>query len=295
MPKHTVFTGACTAIVTPFRNGNVDYEAFGRLLDFQTEGGIDAILVCGTTGESATLTEDECRRVISFAVERVGGKVPVIAGTGSNDTARAVEKTRFAKAAGADAVLLVTPYYNKANPGGLLRHFETIADCADIPNILYSVPSRTGMQIPLPVYRRLCTHPNIVAVKEASGDLSFVIMVMEACGDELTVYSGNDDQTVALMAMGAKGVISVLSNLMPKTVHTLCDLCRNGNYDAASKLLLEHLPLIGSLFLQVNPVPVKTALARMGLCASELRLPLAEPEKEEADALTETMKRFHLL
>ena len=295
MPKPTVFRGCCTAIVTPFLRGNVDFEAFGRLLDFQLENETDAILVCGTTGESATLTEDECRRVITFAVEKIAGRVPVLVGTGSNDTVCAVKKTKFAKLAGADAVLLVTPYYNKANPSGLVRHFETIAECADIPNILYNVPSRTGMRIPLPVYEKLSHHPNIVATKEASGDVSYVLQVMAACGDRLTVYSGNDDQTVALMAMGAAGVISVFSNLMPKEMHTLCVLCESGNYKKASELLLTHLPLISSLFLQVNPVPVKTALAKMGLCSSELRLPLAEPEKEEAERLYTIMKQSHLL
>lgn len=295
MPKPIVFEGCCTALVTPFLRGNVDYEAFGRLLDFQVENGADAILVCGTTGESATLTEDECFRVISFAVDRVAGRVPLLAGTGSNDTRKAIEKTRFAKDAGADAVLLVTPYYNKANPSGLIRHFETIADCAEIPNILYNVPSRTGVQIPLSAYERLSRHPNIVGVKEASGNLSSVLRLMEACGEELAVYSGNDDQTVALMAMGAKGVISVVSNLLPGRMHDLCLLCRNGRYDVASKQLLHDLPLINSLFMLVNPVPVKTALAKMELCSSELRLPLSEPEPEEAEALFSVMKKMNLI
>ena len=295
MPKPSVFTGSCTALITPFRAGNVDYEALARLIEFQIAGGTDAILVCGTTGESATLTEEEKKRVTAFSVERISGRVPVLVGTGSNDTARAVAMTRFAASSGADAALLVTPYYNKANPAGLIKHFETIADCADIPNVLYNVPSRTGMQIPLSVYQRLCAHPNIVAVKEASGDLSMILQVMETCGDALAVYSGNDDQTVALMAMGAAGVISVAANLLPGEMHETCRLCLSGCVSEAAKRLFRYLPLIRALFLQVNPVPVKTALSRMGLCRPELRLPLAEPEKEEAETLFETMKETGIL
>lgn len=293
--KRTPFTGVCTALITPFRDGKVDYPALARLLERQIEGKADAVLVCGTTGEAAALSEREYRKTVSFAIEQCDRRLPVIAGAGSNRTAVAVSRTRFCKQAGADAVLQVTPYYNKTSASGLIRHFETVADCAEIPVILYNVPSRTGMNIPLPVYERLSEHPGIVAVKEASGSVSDVLRVMEACGDRLSVYSGSDELTIPLMAMGAAGVISVLSNLAPERMHRLTSLCAEGKLREAAELQLRLLPLTDALFLQVNPIPVKTAAGMMGLCSPELRLPLREPEEAERERLRALLRREGLL
>lgn len=293
--KKTVFTGAGVALITPFRNGEVDYPALAAILEQQIAGGTDAIIACGTTAEAATLSDREHKEIISFCVEKVNGRIPVIAGTGSNHTDYAVELTRFAKDAGADGVLLVTPYYNKASQKSLVRHFMTIAEAADIPNILYNVPSRTGLNISLPAYRELATHPNIVAAKEASGNLSFIMQVLEACGEDLTIYSGNDDQIVPLMCMGAKGVISVLSNVMPRETHEMTQLCLDGKFGEAAKLQLKHLPLINGLFMQVNPIPVKTVMAKMGYCTGEMRMPLCEMDDEDNEKLYALMRAENLI
>ena len=293
--KKTVFTGAGVALITPFLNGNVDYKSLETILEQQIAGGTDAIIVCGTTAEPATLTDQEHKDIISFCVEKVNHRVPVVAGTGSNHTDYAVELTRFAKDAGADAVLLVTPYYNKASQKSLVRHFETIADAADIPNILYNVPSRTGLNISLSAYKELAKHPNIVAAKEASGNLSSILQVMEACGEDLAIYSGNDDQIVPLMAMGAIGVISVLSNVMPRETHEMTQLCLDGKIREAAKLQLKYLPLINGLFMQVNPIPVKAAMAKMGFCSGEMRMPLCEMDEEDNEKLYALMRDAKLI
>ncbi len=293
--KKTVFTGAGVALITPFSDGEVDYKALASILEQQIAGGTDAIIVCGTTAEAATLSDEEHKKIITFCVERVNHRVPVIAGTGSNHTSYAVELTRFAKDEGADAVLLVTPYYNKASQKSLVRHFLTIAEAADIPNILYNVPSRTGLNISVPAYRELAKHPNIVAAKEASGNISSILQVMQTCGDELAVYSGNDDQIVPLMSMGAIGVISVLSNVLPRETHEMTKLCLEGNFAEAARMQLRYLPLINGLFMQVNPIPVKTAMAKMGLCSGEMRLPLCEMDDADNEKLYALMREAKVI
>ena len=293
--KQTVFTGAATAIITPFIHNEIDYEQFGRLIEWQIAEGIDAIVACGTTGEGSTLTDEEHRAVIEYAVKKVNGRVPVIAGTGSNDTAYAIDLTKFACEVGADAMLLVTPYYNKATPKGLIQSFLATADATDKPIILYNVPSRTGCNITLPVYRELAKHERIVAVKEASGNLSAIAELFDECGDSYDIYSGNDDQIVPIMSLGGKGVISVLSNVLPRETHEMTQLCLDGNFKDAAALQLKYLKLINALFCEVNPVPVKTAMAELGKCAVDMRLPLCEMEDANHQKLVGIMKQYGLL
>ncbi len=292
--KKTIFTGAATAIVTPFKNGKVDYDAFGKLIDFQIAGGIDGIVVGGTTGEAATLTHEEHCECVKFTVERTAGRVPVIAGTGSNDTAYQNELSKYACDVGADALLLVTPYYNKATPKGLIKSFIATAEATDKPIILYNVPSRTGCNIPTSVYKELAKHERIVGVKEASGNISANAELFAECGDLLDVYSGNDDQIVPLMSLGGKGVISVWSNIMPGKVHELCTLCTEGNFPAAAEIQLKYMRLINALFCEVNPIPVKTAMDEMGLCSEEMRLPLCEMEDTNRAKLIRTLREYNL-
>lgn len=293
--KKTVFTGAGVAIITPFKNDKIDYDALGKIIDFQIENGTDAIIICGTTGESSTLSDEEHVEAIAYTAERAGKRVPVIAGAGSNDTRYAVWLSREARRAGADALLQVTPYYNKATPKGLVRHFTTIADATDLPVILYNVPSRTGCNITLPVYKELAKHPNIVATKEASGNLSAIAELIAECGDDLDVYSGNDDQIVPILSLGAKGVISVLSNVMPKETHDICSLYFDGRVKESAELQLKLLDLIKDLFIEVNPVPVKAAMNMMGYCSEEIRLPLCEMEDAHLEKLRATMKKHSLI
>lgn len=293
--KQTIFTGAATAIITPFSKGLIDYESFGKIIEDQIKNNIDAIVVAGTTGEAATLTHEEHCDCIRYVVETVAGRVPVIAGTGSNDTAYGIELSQYACEVGADALLLVTPYYNKTTPKGMIRNFMETADKTNKPIILYNVPSRTGCNITLPVYRELAKHERIVAVKEASGNLSAVAELMAECGDSLDVYSGNDDQIVPIMSLGGKGVISVLSNIMPKETHDMVRLCLEGNYPEAASSQLKLLDLINALFCEVNPVPIKTAMAEMGLCDIEMRLPLCEMEDNTKARLVAALKKHGLL
>ena len=288
--KKTVFTGAATAIITPLKGNEVDYEAFGRLLDWQINEGIDAIVVCGTTGEASTLTDEEHREAIRFAVERVAGRVPVIAGTGSNDTAYAIDLTKFACDVGADAVLLVTPYYNKATQAGLVANFTAIADASTKPVILYNVPSRTGCNILPATAAKLAEHENIVAIKEASGNISQIAELAALVGDKLDIYSGNDDQIVPILALGGKGVISVLSNPMPRATSEMCHKFFEGDVAGARKLQLDLLPLTNALFSEVNPIPVKAAMAAMGYTENFLRLPLTPMEKAHEDVLLAMMR-----
>ena len=287
--KNTVFTGAATAIITPFQNGKVDYDALGRLIEWQIAKGIDALVVCGTTGEASTLTDEEHREVIRYSVEKVAKRVPVIAGTGSNDTDYAIDLTRFAGEVGADAVLLVTPYYNKASQKSLVKHFLSIAECADIPNILYNVPSRTGLNISLGAYQKLAEHPNIVATKEASGNLSAIMELIAACGDSLNVYSGNDDQVVPMLALGAKGVISVLSNVLPEKTCEMCNRFFTGDVAGSASIQCQYLPLINALFSDVNPIPVKEAMAMLGYCTPEMREPLYPMEETKKENLRQKL------
>ena len=294
--KNTVFTGAGVAIITPMNtDGSINWDEFGRIIDFQIENGTDAIIVCGTTGESATMTDDEHVEAIRYCVNRVNKRVPVIAGTGSNDTKYAVALSKHAEELGADALLVVTPYYNKTSQRGLVAHFTAIADSVNIPIILYNVPSRTGTNIALDTYITLSKHKNIVAAKEASGNLSTIAQIIEACGDDLDVYSGNDDQIVPIMALGGKGVISVLSNVLPKETHEMTKLCLDNKVLDAAKMQIKYLDLANNLFIDVNPIPVKEAMNIMGFNAGECRLPLLKMEQSKIDKLTASMKNVGLI
>ncbi|MBS5144073.1 MAG: 4-hydroxy-tetrahydrodipicolinate synthase [Butyricicoccus pullicaecorum] len=291
--KKPIFTGAGVAIVTPFTStGEVDYEVFKEIIDHQIAHGTDAIIIAGTTGESATMTLAEHAKVVDFGCSYVAGRVPLIAGAGSNDTAAAIELTREAAKSGADAVLSVTPYYNKTSQRGLIAHFNAIADCSDCPIILYNVPSRTGISFTAETYLELSKHPNINGSKEASGNFSLLAEAMHLCGDDLYFWSGNDDQIVPLMAMGGKGVISVLSNVAPTETHRLTQLCLEGNYEEASKLQLAYLPLMNALFCEVNPIPVKKAMEQLGWKVGGLRLPLVEVTDEHAAYIQSELTRM---
>ncbi|MBQ8849278.1 MAG: 4-hydroxy-tetrahydrodipicolinate synthase [Clostridia bacterium] len=293
--KKSIFTGAATAIITPFKDGAIDYNSFGKIIEDQISGGIDAIVVAGTTGEAATLTHEEHCECIKYVVEKVEGRVPVIAGTGSNDTAYGIELSQYACEVGADALLLVTPYYNKATPKGLIKNFLETADKTNKPIILYNVPSRTGCNISLPVYKELAKHERIVAVKEASGNISSIAELIAECGDSFDIYSGNDDQIVPIMSLGGKGVISVLSNILPRETHDMTQLCLDGNFKNAAALQLKYLKLINTLFCEVNPVPVKTAAALLGWCSDEMRLPLCEMDDGNKEKLIAVMKAHNLI
>lgn len=294
--KNTIFTGAGVAIVTPMHeDGSVNYAVLGEMIEMQIAGGTDAVIICGTTGESSTLTDDEHKECIRYTIEKVHGRIPVIAGTGSNDTAYAIELSKEAEAMGADGLLLVTPYYNKASQRGLIAHYTAIADAVNIPIILYNVPSRTGVNIALDTYKVLAQHKNIVAAKEASGNISAIAKLIAECGDMLDVYSGNDDQIVPIMALGGKGVISVLSNVLPKQTHEIAKLCLDNDFAAAAKLSAQYLNLANSLFIDVNPIPVKEALNMMGIAAGTCRLPLCDMEQAKKDALAEALRSAGLI
>ena len=290
MKKQTIFTGAATAIVTPLTAEGVDYEAFGRLIDWQIESGIDALVVAGTTGEGSCLTDDEHREVIRYSVERAKGRVPIIAGTGSNDTDYAIGLTKCACEAGADAALVVTPYYNKATQKGLIKMYEQIADASTIPLILYNVPSRTGVNIEPATFAALADHPMISAIKEANGDFSKMAETMSLIGDKLDLYSGNDDQIIPAMSLGGKGVISVLSNLIPAETSAMCKYYLEGREKEATALQLKYIPLIKALFSEVNPIPVKAAMAAMGYCEDYLRMPLTSMEDDHKAVLLQRMR-----
>ena len=293
--KNTIFTGAATAIITPFKNGEIDYEAYARLIDWQIESGISAIVAAGTTGEGSTLTDDEHKEIIKFTVEHVNGRVPVVAGTGSNDTSYAIELTKYACEAGADAMLVVTPYYNKATQNGLIKSFTAIADASTKPIILYNVPSRTGCNITPATAAVLAKHPNIGAIKEASGNISQIAELAALTKGELDIYSGNDDQIVPVMSLGGKGVISVLSNLMPKETNDICMDFINGNTEKALDMQLKLLPLVNALFCEVNPIPVKAAMHAMGFGENSLRLPLTEMEEKNEEKLLALMREQGLI
>jgi len=293
--KPTVFTGAATALITPFHNGQVDYEAFGRLIDEQISRGIDGLVIAGTTGEGSTLSHEEHCEVLKYAVTKTAGRVPVIAGTGSNDTDYAITLSTYAQNVGCDALLLVTPYYNKATPKGLIRSFTAIADSTKLPCILYHIPSRTGVTITMPVYRELAKHERIVGVKEASGNFSLIAELFAECGDAFDIYSGNDDQIVPILSLGGKGVISVLSHLFPEDTHRMCQSYLSGDVTTAKELQLKYMPLVHALFCEVNPIPVKTAMSWIGRCDGELRLPLCEMEDGTASLLRKTMQFYGLL
>lgn len=293
--KKTVFTGAATAIVTPLTESGVDYAQFARLIEWQIAEGIDAIVVCGTTGEASTLTDDEHKEAIRFCVEQVAGRVPVIAGTGSNDTAYAIELTKYAGEVGADAVLLVTPYYNKATQRGLIESFRATADASSVPCILYNVPSRTGCNLTPATVAVLAEHPNIVAIKEASGNISQIAELAHLVGDKIDIYSGNDDQIVPILSLGGKGVISVLSNIMPKATSEMCHKFFEGDTEGARRLQLDLLPLVNALFCEVNPIPAKAAVSAMGFCENYVRLPLTTMEDANREKLLTLMREQKLI
>ena len=291
--NHPIFTGMATAMVTPMHaDGSVDFEALGRFIDFQLDSGINALVAVGTSGESATLEPSEQKEVIRFTVERVAGRVPVIAGTGTNNTAHVLENTKNACQVGASAVLVVTPYYNKATQSGLIAHFTAIADASDVPVILYNVPGRTGCNLLPKTVARLAEHPNIVAVKEATGNMAQMVEIMHLCGDKIDVYSGEDALTVAMMAMGGKGTISVLSNVAPKQSVAMTDACKAGDYAAAAKMQCDLLPLINALFSEVNPIPAKAGTAAMGFGTDTLRLPLTPMEDATKSVLLAEMRKL---
>lgn len=294
--KNTIFTGAGVAIITPMNaDGSINYDGFAENIEFQIANGTDAIIVCGTTGEASTMTDDEHIECIRFAVEKTSGRIPVIAGTGSNDTKYAVELSKIAQEKGADGLLLVTPYYNKASQKGLVAHFTAIADAVDIPIILYNIPGRTGVSIDMNTYKILGQHKNIVAVKEASGNISYTSKLIAQCGDLLDVYSGNDDIIVPMMSIGAKGVISVISNIMPKETHEITQLCLANNCEEAAKLQMKYLELINNLFIEVNPIPIKEAMNQMKMPSGPCRLPLCEMTDEHIETLKNSMKKIGLI
>ena len=292
--KKSIFKGAATALITPFRDGEVDYISLGQLIDRQIDCGIDALVICGTTGESATLSDREHREVLGFALSKADGRVPMIAGTGSNDTSHAVEMSKFASSLGYDALLCVTPYYNKATERGLVKSFTAIADASDKPIILYNVPTRTCTNITLPVYRELARHENIVAVKEASGNISAIAELICECGDDFDIYSGNDDQTLPLLSLGGRGVISVVSNLIPREMHDLCQKWFDGDISGCRRLHEKYLKLMKMMFCEVNPIPVKTAAEMMGLCTADMRLPMCPIGEENRDKLGRMMHEYGL-
>lgn len=294
--KNIIFTGSGVAIITPMNpDESINFEKLGQLIDHQIENGTDAIIICGTTGESSTMTDQEHIDTVAYAVERTKHRVPVIAGAGSNHTSYAVWMSKEAKKVGADALLHVTPYYNKTSQTGLIRHFNTIADATDLPIILYSVPSRTGVNITPATCRELSKHPNIVAIKEASGNLSQIAQIAQLCGDDLDIYSGNDDQIVPILSLGGKGVISVLANVLPQQTHDICQLFFDGKIAESRQLQLQLLPLINALFSDVNPIPVKTAMNLMGLECGECRLPLVEMQPQAKEHLAALLKEQNLI
>ena len=295
MKKETIFRGAATALITPLTRDGIDYEAFGKLIDWQIEEGIDALVIAGTTGEGSTLTYTEHQDAIRYAAERAAGRVPIIAGSGSNDTNRAITLSRFSCEAGADALLVVTPYYNKATQKGLIAMYRAIAESVDRPIILYNVPSRTGVNIEPATYAALSEIPNIAAIKEANGNISKIVETRALVGDALDIYSGNDDQIVPILSMGGAGVISVLSNVMPRQTSRLCKRFFEGDLAGSAKMQCELLPLIQGLFSEVNPIPVKAAMAAMGWCENIVRLPLTPMEDAHWQALRAEMVRQGLL
>jgi len=290
MTKNPIFTGAATALVTPLTENGVDYAAFEKLINWQIDQGIDALVICGTTGEASTLTDEEHKAVLKFAAQVVNGRVPIIAGTGSNDTAYAIEMTKFACALGYDAMLVVTPYYNKTTQRGLIAMFTAIADASTKPLILYNVPSRTGVNIEPATYAALADHPNIAAIKEAGGNISKIVETAALVGDKLTIYSGNDDQIVPILACGGKGVISVLSNVLPRETSDICHTFFKGDVKAAMEMQVKYLPLTNALFCEVNPIPAKAAMAALGFCENYVRLPLVTMEEGHEAMLRSKMR-----
>lgn len=293
--KTPVFTGSATALVTPFKDGEIDFAALGRNIEFQIESGSDALVACGTTGEASTLSEKERLTCIEFVVNKTAGRVPVIAGTGSNDTARAAMMSRLASERGADALLTVTPYYNKATRKGLVKSFTEIADASAKPVILYDVPSRTGVDLDIGVLAELARHPNIVAVKDASGNVGETSRKIAELGDELDFYCGNDNIILPMLSIGSAGVISVMSNIIPREVHDICRSFFDGKIGESAALAARFASLSHALFVEVNPIPIKCAMAKLGLCGEEYRLPLCEPEEESRALIYSALRNVGLI
>lgn len=293
--KAPLFTGCGVAVITPFTSDTVDYAALRRLLDFQLDGGVDAVIVCGTTGEAATMSYVERMRTIETAVRHVDGRVPVIAGTGANSTETAVTLSRDAVLAGVDGLLMVTPFYNKATQRGLVRHYETIAGAVTRPVILYDVPSRTGVKCAPETYAKLAEHPNIIGVKEASGDFAQIQRTRELCPADFYIWSGNDDETAPIMLLGGSGVISVAANVVPREMVRLTHACLEGDFVSAGAQQLKLRKLCEALFMEVNPIPVKTALAMMGYCQERLRLPLCKMEEADRESLRAVLAEYGLV
>lgn len=292
MMKKVVFTGSAVAIVTPFHETGVDYDRLGELIEFQISNQTDGIVICGTTGESSTMPDEEHLAAIEYTVKKVNGRIPVIAGTGSNDTEHGIKLCQAAERVGVDALLLVTPYYNKCTQKGLIAHYKALAGSVNLPVILYNVPSRTGVTIKPETALELSKVENIVAIKEASGSLTETLKIARLCGENLHIYSGNDDIIVPMLAAGAKGVISVVANILPKDTHRICELYQTGKTEEALQLQLKMLDLINALFVEVNPIPVKTALNLMGFDVGKLRLPLCDMEEKNLEMLKTQMKNY---
>ena len=290
MTSNPIFRGVATALITPLTESGVDYDALGRLIDWQITEGIHALVIAGTTGEGSTLSDQEHREVLAFSVRHAEGRVPIIAGTGSNDTAYAISLTKYACEVGCDAMLVVTPYYNKATQNGLVQMYTAIADASTKPIIVYNVPSRTGVNIQPATYQKLAQHPNIAAIKEANGDISSIVTTASLVGDQLDIYSGNDDQIVPILSMGGSGVISVLSNVLPRQTVEICTRFWNGDVAGSAALQCELLPLIHALFSEVNPIPAKAAMAALGFCEDYLRLPLTTMEPAHREVLLRCMR-----
>lgn len=293
--KEQIFKGSGVAIVTPFTEDNVDFEKLGELIEFQIANNTQAIIVCGTTGESPTMSVDEKKAAIKYTVDKVNGRIPVIAGTGGNNTKFVIELSQYCESIGVDGLLIVTPYYNKTTQKGLIKHYQTIANSVTLPIILYNVPSRTGLNISASTCLELSKVPNIVAVKEASGDISQIAEIAAKCGDELYIYSGNDDQIVPILSLGGIGVISVIANILPKETNDICEAYFNGNTKLAKELQLKYFDLMDSLFIEVNPMPVKQALNELGYNVGLCRMPLSEMEEKNVEILRNSLKKVNLL
>ena len=293
--KKIIFKGCGTAIITPFTEDGVNFEEFGKMIEFQIENGADSIIVCGTTGEASTMTLEERKETIKFAVEKAHKRIPIIAGTGGNCTKNVIEMTKYAESVGVDGALVVTPYYNKTTQAGLIEHYKVVAASTKLPIILYSVPGRTGVNITPETCKELSKIENIVAIKEASGNLSQIAEIANLCGDELNIYSGNDDQITPILAVGGIGVISVLSNILPEHTHDIVDSFLNGNVELAKDEQLSVLPLVKALFCEVNPIPVKAAMNMLGYNAGKPRLPLVEMSEKGKERLEKELKALELL
>lgn len=292
--REPIFTGSGVAIITPFSKETVDLTAMGELLDFHLANGTDAVIVCGTTGEASTMSYRERMRTVEFCIDYVSGRIPVIAGSGSNNTENAIQLSRDAQSAGADGLLVVTPYYNKATQQGLIRHYRVIADAVEIPVILYDVPSRTGVSFAAETYSELAKHPNILGVKEASGNLSLIQKTRKLCPEDFYIWSGNDDETVPICALGGQGVISVAANILPREMHTLVQLCLDNDFHSAGQLQLELKEFFDAMFCEVNPIPVKTAMNLLGFPAGSLRLPLCEPTEAHLRHIIQVLANYGL-